>query len=155
MKIRYAILLIAMLLSMESITYGASGSSYEDTVTLIKKTMVSSTSDYRQESYNYIKFDKCIMNYNVLGTFPSGGLYDIKYGGIDFSSLNYQVSKLGHDYTAFMILNFGKEIHAKDDTNDWKIHTVVVNVSDDHNAAILFKAFLHLGELCGAGGENR
>jgi hypothetical protein len=154
-KIRHIILFLALLLSFKSIAYCESGPSYDDTVTLIKKTMASSTSDFRKESYTYIRFDKCVMNYNVLGTFPSGGLYDIKYRDIDFSGLNGQVSKTGRDYTSFVVLNFSKDLHAKDDSNDLTIHTVVVNVSDDDSAHILFKAFLHLGELCGANRDLR
>jgi len=130
--------------------YCDGGPSYGDTVSLIKNLMAGKTSEARKESYNYVRFDQCRLEYNVLGTFPAGGLYDIKYSGLDFSTLNYGVSKAGHDYTAFIILNFGSTLHAKDRDRDLTIRTVVVNVSDDENAQILYRAFLHLGELCGA-----
>ena len=124
--------------------------SYDDTVNLIQKTMASSSSDYRKESYGYINLNKCRLDYNVFGTYPVGDLYNIKFSNIDFSSLNYQISKAGHDYTAFIILNFNNSFQSKDDLKTLTIRTVVVNVSTEENAQILFKAFLHLGELCGA-----
>jgi hypothetical protein len=132
------------------IAYCNSDQSYSDTVDVIMKTMAGSTSDYRKESYGYIRLNKCSLDYSVSGTYPVGDLYTIRYSNIDFSSLNYEASKAGHDYTAFIILNFKNPIKAKDRSNDLTIHTVVVNVSDDEKAQILFKAFLHLGELCGA-----
>jgi hypothetical protein len=112
--------------------------------------MANSTSDYRKESYGYIRFDKCSLDFNVLGTYPVGDLYNIKFNTIDFSSLNARVSKAGHDYTAFIILNFNNSFQFKDQFRDLSIHTVVVNVSTDEKAQLLFNAFLHLGELCGA-----
>jgi hypothetical protein len=123
--------------------------SYDDTVNLIKSTMAGSTSGYRKETYGYIRFNKCSLDYKVSGTYPVGDLYTIQFSNIDFSSLNPQVSKAGHDYTAFIILNFTNSLQFKDDFKDLTIHTVVVNVSTDEKAQILYKAFLHLGELCG------
>jgi hypothetical protein len=112
--------------------------------------MASSTSDYRKEKYGSITFDKCILDYSVSGRYPVGDLYNMKFSSIDFSSLNYQASKAGHDYTAFIILNFNNYIQYKDDVKSLKIRTIVVNVFSDEKAQLLFKAFLHLGELCGA-----
>lgn len=125
--------------------------SYEETVDLIKKTMASSTSVERQESYGYIRLENCIMDYKVSGTYPVGDTYNINYSNLNFSGLNQQRSKAGHDYTSFIILNFDKQIEAKSNNEILKIHTVVVNVSDDVKAAILFKAFSDLGKLCRAG----
>jgi hypothetical protein len=88
--------------------------SYDDTVNVIRETMANSTSDYREESYGYIRFNQCSLDYIVSGRYPVGDLYTIKFSNIDFSSLNYQVSKAGHDYTAFIILNFNNPFQAKD-----------------------------------------
>jgi len=137
-------------LSLNGIAYCENGLSYEDTVKLIAKIMTGSTSDARKESYEYVRFDGCTMNYNVLGTYPVGELYNIKFTGIDFSSLNNQASKVGHDYTSFLQLNFNKPLRSKGDFRDITISTLVINVSADDKAQILYDAFLHLGELCGA-----
>ena len=126
------------------------GLSYDDTVKLIKNTMVNSDSGIRQESYGYIRFDQCRMDYNVLGTYPAGELYDLKFSGIDFSSLNASASKVGHDYTDFVILNFAKPLKRTDRSEDMTIHSVVINAAPDETTQLLFKAFLHLGELCSA-----
>jgi len=40
--------------------------SYDETVTLIAETMANSTSSERKESYGYIRFDRCSMDYNVM-----------------------------------------------------------------------------------------
>jgi len=149
LKIIISIIVTFSFLLFSGIAYCDSGLSYDDTVNLITKTMVSSTSDYRKETYGYIRFDKCSLDYNVFGTYPVGDHYNIKFSNIDFSSLNYQVSKTGHDYTAFIILNFKNAFQIKDDFKELTVHTVVVNVSSDEKAQILFKAFLHLGKLCG------
>jgi hypothetical protein len=144
------ILTIFLSLSLSGNSYCYDGPSYEETVTAIKDTMTGSPSSARKESYGYIRFDKCLLDYKVSGTYPAGGLYDIKYSDVDFSTLNYQVSKVGHDYTAFIILNFDGYFQSKGEPADLTIRTLVVNVSDDERAQLLFKAFLHLGELCAA-----
>ena len=140
---------VAVLL-IQGAAYCDNGLSYDDSVKLITKTMAESTSEARKESYGNILFDKCILNYRVLGTYPVGTLYDIKFSNIDFSSLNPQMCKTGHDYTAFIALNFNKYLQSKGDFRDIAIRTLVINVSNDEKAQVLFKAFLHLGELCGA-----
>ena len=122
--------------------------SYEDTVNVITETMLNSTSDARKESYDYLRFNKCSLDYHVMGTYPVGDLYDIKFTNIDFTSINTQLSKTGHDYTAFIILNFKNAIQYKDEFKEFAIRTVVVNVSSDEKAQKLFEAFLHLGKLC-------
>jgi hypothetical protein len=137
------------------VAYCDNGLSYDDTVSLIKKTMVSSPSEARKESYGSIAFNKCSLEYDVYGTYPVGDLYHLKFRNIDFSSLNYQVSKTGHDYTAFMALNFENYFQVRDGRKELAIRTVVINVSNDERADILFKAFLHLGDLCGAGRNPR
>ena len=137
-------------LLISGVAYCDNGLSYDDTVNLIKETMANSTSDYRKESYGHIRFDKCRLDYNLSGTYPVGDLYKMKFSNIDLSSLNYRLSKAGHDYTAFIILNFNNSIQYSDEIKELKINTIVVNVSTDEKAQILFKAFLHLGELCGA-----
>ena len=152
MKVKYIISITAAVLFLSIIgnAHCDNELSYDDTVKLIKETMANSTSDYRKESYGYIRFDKCSLDYNVSGTYPAGDLYKMKFSNIDLSSLNYRSSKAGHDYTAFIILNFNNSIQYSDEFKELKINTVVVNVSTDEKAQILFKAFLHLGELCGA-----
>jgi hypothetical protein len=60
------------------------------------------------------------------------------------------MSKEGHDYTAFIILNFNKPFQSNDGSKILTIRTAVINVSDDEKAHTLFQAFLRLGELCGA-----
>jgi len=151
-KIKNIIATIATILFMvnSSIAYSDNDLSYDDTVKLIMETMANSTSDFRRESYGYIRFDKCSLDYNVLGTYPVGDLYNITFSNIDFTSLNYQTSKAGHDYTAFVILNFDNPFQYNDGSKDLTISTTVVNVSTDEKAQILYKAFLHLRELCGA-----
>ena len=126
------------------------GLSYDDTVKLIKNTMVDSNSGIRQESYGYIRFDNCRMDYNVLGIYPAGEFYDLKFSGIEFSSLNASVSKIGHDYTDFVILSFAESLKRTDRSEDMMIRSVVINAGPDEKTQLLFKTFLHLGELCGA-----
>jgi hypothetical protein len=145
-----SIIFTIVLILISSIAYCDNERSYDDTVKLITETMANSTSDYRKESYGYIRINNCILDYNVSGTYPVGDFYNIKFSNIDLSSLNYQESKVGHDYTAFIILNFNNYFKSENNSKDLTIHTVVVNVSTDEKAQILFKAFLHLGMLCGA-----
>jgi hypothetical protein len=128
--------------------YSENGTSFKDTINLIKETMSTSTSAFRKESYVYIRFNKCSMDYNVLGTYPVGELYDIKFKNIDFSSLNEASSRTGHDYTAFIVLNFDRPFESKGDFREVTLRNAVINVSNDEKAQILFKAFLNLGELC-------
>lgn len=142
------IMATALLLVSNGVAYCDNLLAYEETVTLIKETMLSSTSDLRKESYGSIKFDKCSLNYSVSGTYPIGELYDINFSNIDFSSLRQRESKTGHDYTAFIILNFNNYFRSKSDFKNTTNRTMVINVSTDEKAQLLFKAFLHLGELC-------
>ncbi|QEM68800.1 hypothetical protein FO488_11950 [Geobacter sp. FeAm09] len=130
--------------------YSGNSLSQDETVDLIKETMVKNTSVSRKESYGYINFNKCLFEYKVSGTYPVGDLYNIKFSNMDFSSLNYELSKTGHDYTAFIILRFNNNITFKDDFKELTVNTIVVNTFDDAAAQTLFDAFLHLGELCGA-----
>ena len=117
-KIKNSITFIAtfLFLSISGIGYCDSGLSYNDTVSLIMKILPDISSDVRKESYGYIKFNGCILDYNVMGTFPSGTPYNIKYNNVDFSSLNYEVSKVGDAYKSqsnFIILNFNNNINYK------------------------------------------
>jgi len=145
------VVIVSVLLLCISVScYGDSEQLYDETVNLIKETMASNTSVSRKESYKYINFDKCVLQYHVSGTYPVGDLYNITFSDIDFSGLNYKLSRTGHDYTAFVILNFNKHIKFKDDFKELTVETVVINMFDDAAAQLLFKAFLRLGELCGA-----
>jgi hypothetical protein len=130
--------------------YCDNGLSYDDTVDLIKKTMVGSDSGIRMEHYEYIRFDQCLMEYNVRGTYPVGELYNLKFSNIDFSSLNPAGCKIGHDYTDFVILDFDTYLKRTDNSKDMMIRSLVFNASPDEKSQILLKAFLHLGELCAA-----
>ncbi len=149
-KTKNIILLVVtiVLLAMQSIAYCDGGLSYAETVNLIKTTMVDNPSEYRKESYGTIKFDKCSLDYSVAGTYPVGDLYNIKYSTIDFSSLDPQESKTGNDYTPFIVLSFNNYFTSQDGYRELKLRTLVVNLSSEEKAEVLFKAFLHLGELC-------
>jgi len=147
-----ALVATVLSLSLSCLAYGGNELSYEDTVKLISKTMDDNTSDARKEHYAYIKFDNCVLQYKVSGTFPVGTLYDIKFSNIDFSSLNEHQSKVDHDYTDFLLLNFRNPAKYEIDGADIPIHTVIINTSDGESAKTLFNAFLHLGKLCGAKG---
>lgn len=138
--------------ALQSIAYCDSGLSYEETVKLIKTTMADNPSDYRKERYGAIQFDKCRLDYGVAGTYPVGDLYDFKFSAIDFSSLDPRTSKTGNDYTPFIILSFTNYFSARDSYRELQLRTLVVNLSSEEKAAVLFKAFLHLGELCHGGG---
>jgi len=137
-----------VLLAMQSVAYCDSGLSYAETVRLIKTTMVDNPSDYRKESYGTINFDKCSLAYSVAGTYPVGDIYNIKFSTIDFSSLDPQESKTGKDYTPFIVLSFNDYFKANDGSQELKLRTLVVNLCSEEKAEVLFKAFLHLGELC-------
>jgi len=137
-----------VLLAMQSIAYCDSGLSYDETVSLIKATMVDNPSDFRKESSGAINFDKCSLAYSVAGTYPVGDLYNIKFSAIDFSSLDPQESKTGNDYTPFIVLSFNNYFSSQDGYRQLKLRTLVVNLSSEEKAEVLFKAFLHLGELC-------
>lgn len=150
MKINAIIALVSMtcFLSSSKLSYCDSGLSYDDTVALIKKTMANNTSSYRQESYGYIKFDRCGLEYEVAGKYPVGSTYNIKYSGIDISSINPRESKVGHDYTAFLILSFKSYLEYNTGSNSLRVKTIVINASDDGATQKLLAAFLHLGQLC-------
>jgi hypothetical protein len=149
-KITASILTAMALLVMGTTAYCDNGLSYDATVDVIKKTMIGSDSGIRKESYGYIRFDKCTMEYNVRGTYPVGELYDLKFSHIDFSSLNAAGCKIGHDYTDFVILDFDTPLTRTDNSKDMMIRSVVFNASPEEKTESLFKALLHLGELCRA-----
>lgn len=146
------IIITIILIAMQSVAYGDTGLSYGETVKLIKTTMADNPSDYRKESYGAIQFDRCRLDYSVAGTYPVGDLYDFKFSAIDFSSLDPRTSKTGNDYTPFIILSFTNYFTSRDSYRELQQRTLVVNLSSEEKAAVLFKAFLHLGELCRGGG---
>ena len=150
MKTKNIILFVVtiILLSMQSIAYCAGGLSYTETVSLIKTIMVDNPSDYRKESYGTVKFDQCSLEYSVAGTYPVGGLYNIKFSNINFSGLDPQEAKTGNDYTPFILLSFNDYFTSMDGYQELKLRTLVVNLSSEEKTEELFKAFLHLGELC-------
>ncbi|GFE62897.1 hypothetical protein [Geobacter sp. AOG2] len=145
-----ALVVVVSFLAMGGIARAGDALSHDATVALIARTMAANTSVARQERYASIKIDACVMDYRVLGTFPVGTPYDIRFSGIDFASLNPRLSETGHDYTAFVILNFTAPAIYRINGTDTPIHSVVINTFDDASATVLFKAFVHLGELCGA-----
>jgi len=138
--------------SMNIYTQGCcvSSSPYDDTVKLIKELLPVISSNVRKESYSFVRFNKCILNYDVSGTYPVGTPYDIKYSNIDFSSLNYQGSKVGADSSYFILLNFNNPINYKTDSYEHKVNTILIDAVNNELAQKLFKTFLHFGELCGA-----
>jgi len=150
MKKILPVIATVMLLSMGGIGHCDSGLAYNDTVELIKKMLPGISSEVRKESYGSLRFDKCILDYSVSGTFPVGTLYNIAYSNIDFSSLNYNVSKVGVDSSHFIILNFNAPFNYKTQSDERTVSTVVIDAASYEQAQTLFKAFLHLGELCGA-----
>ena len=132
-------------------TVGYSGAaSYEEITKIITSTMRSSLSVARKESYSSIKFDTCKLEYTVSGTYPSGGLYTIKFSDLDFTALNLNNSKTGQDYTDFIILNFNKKFSYKSDIDNLMVGTTVINAADNEGAQTLFTAFFQLGTYCGA-----
>ena len=150
MKKILPVIATVMLLSMNGIGHCDSGLAYNDTVDLIKKILPGISSEVRKESYGSLRFNKCILDYSVSGTFPVGTLYNIAYSNIDFSSLNYNVSKVGVDSSHFIILNFNAPFNYKTQSDERTVSTVVIDAASYEQAQTLFKAFLHLGELCGA-----
>ena len=139
----------AVLMMISTSAYGAVAS-YEEITKIIDSTMRSSLSVARKESYGAIKFDRCKLEYTVSGTYPSGGLYTIKFSDLDFTSLNVNNSKTGQDYTDFIILNFNRKFSYKSDIDNLMVATTVINAADNEGANTLFKAFSLLGTFCGA-----
>jgi hypothetical protein len=117
---------------------------------LIKELLPVISSNVRKEVYSFVRFNKCVLDYNVSGTYPVGTPYDINYSNIDFSSLNFQGSKVGVDSSYFIVLDFNNPFHYKTVSYERTVRTVVIDAASYELAQTLFKAFLHLGELCGA-----
>jgi hypothetical protein len=148
LKSRVIAIVVVSLLSITNFAYCDSGSSYEESVAQVRETMTFHTSLFRQESYGYIEFDNCKLNYNVVGMYPAGGPYNIKYNNIDLSTFNPTQSKTGHDYTAYVVLNFDKNLEYRSTVNTLQIRTIVINVSDDQASQTLLNGFTRLGQLC-------
>jgi len=151
MKKMIPIMATIFFLAMNGIGSCDSGLPYNETVDLIKKLLPGISSEVRKESYGSIRFDKCILDYTVSGTFPVGTPYTISYRNIDFSRLNYHVSKTGVDSSHYIILNFNELFNYKTESDERTVSTVVIDAASYEQAQTAFKAFLHLGELCGAG----
>lgn len=150
MKTKYllqGVLGLVLSLSTAAACHGA-GTSYDSTIASLTTAMAESTSTYRKETYDYITFDKCILNYKVSGTHGSGATYTTKWTGIDFSTFNVKESKAGSDYAGFVMLNFGTPALYDNGNATVPAHTVVVVVSDRGQAEALFKLFKRLGDLC-------
>jgi hypothetical protein len=124
---------------------------YTATVEFIKDLLPGISSDVRNESYGYIRFNKCTLDYTVSGTYPVGTPYNIAFSNIDFSTLDYRTSKTGADSSHYIILNFTRPFGQKHYSDERTVSTVVIDAASHEQAQTLFKAFLHLGELCGAG----
>lgn len=135
--------------ALSATAYG-SDASFDEVTKNIEGTMRGSLSSARMESYGPIKFDGCRFDYTVSGTYPSGGLYTIKFSDIDFTSFRLNNSKIGHDYTYYIVLNFDTQFRYKSEIDDIKVRSTVINVADEEGARSLFKEFSRLGELCGA-----
>ncbi|GFO61361.1 hypothetical protein GMST_36860 [Geomonas silvestris] len=151
MKLKKIALVLLVQLFCSAVAYAQADPTLEETARYLESTMAGGTSEARKESYRYVRVDACSMTYNVLGTYPSGGAYDITYQDLDFSALEPGESRFGHDYTSFVMLYFNKPVRYQQRGQELKIRTVVVNVSDDERAGQLFAAFLRLARLCSAG----
>jgi hypothetical protein len=123
---------------------------YDETVTAIENDMAGAPSIARPENYDYIRFNNCLLEYRVNGTYPSGGHYTLKYSDIDFSELNIKESGVVNDYAAFIELNFNKSAQWNNGVKQAPVRTVVIIVSDVERANRLFDEFKSLGEMCGA-----
>jgi len=154
MKLLLAAAVCAAFCASAPAVFGADMSSMQTAPSLrqtaqqIEKLMTGSLSEARKESYRSISFADCTMAYNVLGTYPSGGLYDIRFAGLDFATLNRSQCSVGHDYTPFVTLTFDRAVSYRTDSDDLQVHTVVVNLGDFGQAQALYRQFLQLGELC-------
>ncbi|MBJ6726705.1 hypothetical protein [Geomesophilobacter sediminis] len=128
--------------------------SYPETVAAIERIMNCSKSPVRNDTYPYLRFQNCRLDYVVSGTYPVGTPYTLSFTGLDFSGLNPAESRTGHDYTAFVLLYFGTPFTYRDDVQEIKVRSTVVNVANDKDAAALLKAFFRLGELCRENGRD-
>ena len=126
-KIIITIAATIFFLSSNGSGYCNSGLTYNDTVALIKQLLPGISSDVRKESYGFIRFNGCILDYNVSGFYPVGTPYNITFSNIDFSSLDYQKSKTGVDSSHFVLLVFNNSFDYKTDSIDRKVSTVVIH----------------------------
>lgn len=145
-----SILVTILSIVLSGVAYCDNIPSYDDVANNIEEIMINNPSEARKERYGYVHINNCRMDYNVLGTYPVGELYNIKYSNMDFSNINYKLSRTGHDYTSFLILKFNNDIKYNDGIKELAVRTVVINIASDEKARELFKAFQQLGELCGA-----
>jgi hypothetical protein len=148
------LLIVALvLLTLPGIASCGDSRSYTETVNFIRTTMADYPSEYRKETYGPITFASCRLDYSVAGAYPVGDLYDIKFTGIDFSTLDPREAKTGNDYTPFIILSFKNHFTSRDGYQELKLRNLVINLSSEAKAAELYRAFLHLGALCSCQGR--
>ncbi|QXE92956.1 hypothetical protein [Geomonas subterranea] len=120
----------------------------KQTSDFIAATMMNSTSSARKESYQSVSFQGCRLDYTVSGTYPSGGLYTIRFRDLDFASLDAAGSKTGQDYTDYVVLRFQKPFSYQSLTDTLAVSTTVINVADREAAQSLLEASLRLAGQC-------
>ncbi|QWV94489.1 hypothetical protein KP004_04700 [Geomonas oryzisoli] len=126
----------------------AASPAVQQTAAAIVATMSSSTSSARKESYQSIDFNGCRLSYTVSGTYPSGGLYTIKFQDLDFSALDVAACRSGQDYTDYVVLRFKKPFSYRSLTDTLSVSTTVINVADPEAAQTLLEGFVRLAEQC-------
>jgi hypothetical protein len=139
--------MVVALSIMSTVACGGEDTSYQSTVSSIRSNMEGGTTTVRSESYDYIKFDTCSMEYRVRGIYPSGMPYSIRFSKLDFAQLNLAESKALDDYAAAVMLNFNSPA-LYDNGEVLPVHTVMVLASDYERAQLLFGLFSRLGRIC-------
>jgi hypothetical protein len=140
---------VAVLVIISGVAHASEDTPYESITSAIKDKMEGGTTEVRKESYDYIKFDQCFMEYRVNGTYPSGMPYSVRFSDMNFSVLNLNNLRASDDYAAFVLLNFKDPAHY-DNGKVLPVHTVVVLTSNYERAKELVDLFRLFGELCGA-----
>lgn len=141
---------IALLFGCCGLAWGDTGRPTGDLASFITSTMTGNTSSFRKESYQSAAFEGCTLNYTVSGTYPAGGLYTIRFQGIDFSTLDVASSKIGQDYTDYVVLRFDKPFTYASETDRRYVSTTVINVDQRKVAQDLFDACLRFAAQCRA-----
>ncbi|GFO55427.1 hypothetical protein GMSM_24340 [Geomonas sp. Red276] len=135
-----------LFLAMPAPCQGAGEPGIDQLTREIADLMGSNTSTFRNESYGYIEFDKCLMRYSVSGTVV-GNDYTYKYDNINFANLDLKESREGEDYSPYIVLSFDSKI-AMTGTFNREVTTVVIGAANREGSKKLFGLFTKLGNLC-------
>ena len=141
---------IALLFGCHGLALGEDAPPTSDLASFITSTMTGNTSSFRKESYQSAGFEGCTLNYTVSGTYPAGGLYTIRFQGIDFSTLDVASSKIGQDYTDYVVLRFDKPFTYASEIDRRYVSTTVINVNQRKAAQDLFDACQRFAAQCRA-----